>query len=65
MLVALLLVAIIAGQSNDQRAMSADEVTKLCAKEAGLDINSSTAVTMQDIRTIDACVNRYGFKTKQ
>lgn len=62
--VALLLVAIIAGQSTDQRAMSAEEVTKLCAKEAGLDVNSSTAVTMQDIRTIDACVNRYGFKTK-
>ena len=63
-LAVLLLIAIIASQSNDQRGLTADEVTKLCAKEAGLDVNSTRAVTMQDLRIIDACVNRYGFKTK-
>lgn len=63
-LAALLLVAIIASQSNEQRGLTADEVTKLCAKEANLDVNSTRAVTMQDLRIIDACVNRYGYKTK-
>ena len=36
-LAALLLIAIIASQSNDQLGLTADEVTKVCAKEAGLD----------------------------
>lgn len=64
-LAALLLVGMFAIQSNEKRGPTADQVVKLCAKEAGLNVNSSTPITMQDIRTIDACVNRYGFKTKQ
>lgn len=60
----LLLLAIIGSQLNQAPPLTADEVTKICAREAGLEVNSSRAVTMQDLRTIDACVNRYGFKTK-
>jgi predicted nucleic acid-binding Zn-ribbon protein len=60
----LLLIAVIASQTNQRPAMTAEEVTRICAKEAGLDVNSSRPVTMQDIGTIDACVNRHGFKTK-
>lgn len=60
----LLLLAIIGSQLNQPPPMSADEVTRICTKEAGLDVNSTRPVTMQDLRTIDACVNRYGFKTK-
>ena len=41
-LAALLLVAIIASQSNQPRALTAEEVAKLCAKEAGLDPESVT-----------------------
>jgi hypothetical protein len=63
-LAALFLVAMIGSQMNKPASMTADEVTKICAREAGLDVNSSRPVTMQDIRVIDACVNRYGFKTK-
>ena len=63
-LAALFLIAMIASQSNKAPSMTADEVTRICAKEAGLDITSSRPMTMQDIRMIDACVNRYGFKTK-
>ena len=63
-LAALLLVAIIGSQMNQPPPMTAEEVTRICSKEAGLDVNSSRSVTMQDLRTIDACVNRFGFKTK-
>jgi len=63
-LAVLFLVAMIASQVDKPAPLTAEEVTKLCAKEAGLDVNSSRSVTMQDLRIIDACVNRYGFKTK-
>ena len=63
-LAALFLAVMIGSQVNKPPQMTADEVTKICAKEAGLDANSSRPMTMQDIRIIDACVNRYGFKTK-
>ena len=44
--------------------LSAAEVVQRCARETGIDPNSSRAMTMQAIRAVDACVNRYGFKTK-
>ena len=60
-----IVLGIFATQSNPPRRLGAEEVTKLCAGEAGLDVNSTRPVTMQDLRIIDACVNRYGYKTKQ
>lgn len=62
-LAALFLIAMIGIQVNKPAPMTADEVTKICAKEAGLDVNSSRPMTMQDLRIIDACVKRFGFKT--
>lgn len=44
--------------------LTADEVTKICANEVGLDVNSSQAMTIQHIRAIDVCLNRHGIKTR-
>ena len=63
-LASLLLLAFIGSQMNQAPPLTAAEVTKICSKEAGLDVNSARPVTMQDLRVIDACINRYGFKTK-
>ena len=63
-LAALFLVAMIAVQSNRPPELTAEDVTKICAKEAGLDVTSTRAMTMQDLRIIDSCINRYGYKTK-
>ena len=63
-LASLLLIGIIGGQVNQAPPLTAAEVTKICSKEAGLDVNSTRPVTMQDLRVIDTCINRYGFKTK-
>lgn len=51
--------------SNRTPSITAEEVVSRCGKEMGLDPNSSTPITMSQIRDLDACVNRYGFKTKQ
>jgi len=45
-------------------SLTADEVVQMCAKEIGMNPQSSTPVSMQDIRAMDTCVNKYGFKTK-
>lgn len=63
-LAALFLGAMFLSLSNNRPGMTAEQVTKLCSKEAGFDPDSSRSMTMKDIRIIDACVNRYGFKTK-
>jgi len=58
------LVLIFIGLSNKPRPLTADEVVQMCAKEIGMNPQSSTPVSMQDIRAMDTCVNKYGFKTK-
>lgn len=63
-LAALLLIAILMSVGNQPEPLTGDQVARICATEVGIDPNSSRALTMQDLRAIDACINRYGFKTK-
>jgi uncharacterized protein (UPF0212 family) len=54
----------LAGAANQTKPLTAQEVVQLCAREIGIDQNSNRPMTMQDIRAIDLCVNKYGLKTK-
>lgn len=63
-LAALLLIAIFMTIGNQPEPLTGEQVTRICAREIGVDPNSSRVLTMQDLRAIDACINRYGFKTK-
>ncbi len=63
-LAALLLLAISMSIGNQPEPLTGDQVARICAREIGVDPNSSRALTMQDLRAMDACISRYGFKTK-
>lgn len=63
-LVALLLIATFMSIMNQPEPLTGEQVARICAREIGVDPNSSRALSMQDLRAIDACVNRHGFKTK-
>lgn len=57
---------LVAGNQPDRPApLTAQEVVNLCAKEIGIDPHSSTPLTMQNLRDIEACASRYGYKPKQ
>jgi hypothetical protein len=51
--------------SNRRQALSSDDAVMLCAKEIGISANSSQTMSMQDLRSIDSCLNRHGFRTKR
>ena len=46
-------------------SISAEEVVSRCTMKMGINPNSSTPITMSQIRALDECVNSFGFKTKQ
>jgi pyruvate/2-oxoglutarate dehydrogenase complex dihydrolipoamide acyltransferase (E2) component len=52
------------GIANQRPAMSGQEAARQCAREAGLDPDSGQSVSMEHLRSIDACLTRLGFKTK-
>lgn len=63
--IALILVALFfVANTNQSGSLTAKDGVQICVRETGIDPNSSRAVTMQDIRALDACLNKYGFKTK-
>lgn len=51
--------------SRESPRLTAQQVTDMCAKETGMNPNSSQPVTMQNIRDLDACLKRYGFDTSK
>lgn len=61
---ALLLIAFFYSAGNRPEPMSAQEATRHCAGEAGLDPDSGQPVSMEHLRRIDTCLHRLGFKTR-
>lgn len=63
--IALILVALFfIANSNQSGSLTVEDGIQKCARETGIDPTSSRAMTMHDIRALDACLKKYGFKTK-
>lgn len=49
---------------NQSVSFTAADGIKKCSGEIGINPNSSRSITMNEIRALDTCLNKYGFKTK-
>jgi hypothetical protein len=62
--VVIVVVLVVIGNSNPTPKLTVSEVVNICAKEIGIEPGSNRVMSMRDIKLIDDCINRYGFKTK-